>query len=293
MSAVIVVLFFLLTLLFCATLVACIRPSILHMKTRKEAAQAAAGCFVVLLVLTPFLPEKTAPENTTTVTTQPDTEADDAPVCEDIPGRIKRLECEYRRALQAWRTSSIELVMAHHDYLKTACPPCQEAMQSCTDDWYTHKQEKKFDTIPTAEYNRCMDRAWPKALWPRHTALPAPKMPPELSAHYATAVAQHKEEQRILSGPMTPEIRNHLRQDRPIHRPPGTDPSWTNSDTATLCSRFNDAVRACAGSGTFACTPENVALRIAEETLKPRPYGIYITSADHIIPLAHWMAQQC
>lgn len=56
MSVIVSILFGLLLLAFCMAIAGVIRPSWINVKTRKEAAQAGAGCLIVLLILTPFLP---------------------------------------------------------------------------------------------------------------------------------------------------------------------------------------------------------------------------------------------
>ena len=293
MSIIVILLFCVFALLFCASLVACIRPSALNVKTRKEAAQAGAVCFVVLLVLTPFLPSSDTP----TEQPRPNSivqERPSLPVCETITDRIKRLQCEHQRAVQAWQTSFSRLAIEHHRYLETACPPCKEIMKACTDEWYARNTENKLRSAgpPLAEFNRCMDRAWPKPTWPRHTDLPMPKIPPELSAHYRDVARQHRDGRQAQDQYLTPEMQDHLRRDRPIQRPPSTDPSWRNSDTAKLCHSFNTGVLDCSGSDTSECRPGNVALSIAESTLRVRPYGMYMGTED-FIRLAHWMTQNC
>lgn len=112
MAALITTLFFVLFLVFCAALAAIVRPSLLKVKTRKEAAQAAGGCLIILLILSPFLPDNSPTEQQPLADKQ-DTVVHDGPfplpICEDIPGRMKRLECEYQRALEAYQTSDINL----------------------------------------------------------------------------------------------------------------------------------------------------------------------------------------
>lgn len=156
MGTVITVLFGLALVLCLLAVVGTIRP--FPNTTRKDSATVALVFFILMIVLSQIMPERT---KTTTDESQPSTigPTRPLPVCTDIPDRLKRLQCEHQRALQAWDTSFPELALAHHRYLETACPSCKKIMQACTDDWYAHKQEHQFQSIPTAEYDRCMDRA--------------------------------------------------------------------------------------------------------------------------------------
>ena len=190
MAAIITVLFFVFLLLLLCALVALVRPRWLHLKTRKEAAQSAGFFFVVLLILGPFLPDTdSAPEPPQTESTQVA-----QPVCEDLPDRLKRLECAYQRALEAHADSNGRLSMEHARYLTTACPPCEDILDACVHEWVTRNPgDIAFESLlmPPAEFERCMDQAWPPAVWPHYENLPSPKIPPELAA-YMQAIQQRR-----------------------------------------------------------------------------------------------------
>ena len=77
MSVIVSILFFIFMLLLSMALGALVRPCWLNLKTRKEAAQAAGFCVVVLLLLIPFMPDTTTdmPDTTTEFLLTPSQEA--------------------------------------------------------------------------------------------------------------------------------------------------------------------------------------------------------------------------
>lgn len=193
MSALITVLFFVFLLLFIVALAAIVRPRWINMKTRKEASQAAGGCLVVLFILGPFLPDNSEPEKPSANNAeegQTPERSTSQQGCEDLSDRTEQLECEYRRAMNAWSRSSIHLATTYQKYLDDACPLCKDAMQACIDEIYSRNPEKKMAGPSTTEYDRCMEQAWPSAKWPRMEPLAQPKLPQELAERGRQAAEQ-------------------------------------------------------------------------------------------------------
>ena len=195
MDAIIPVLFFLCFILLLCALAGLVRPHWLHLKTRKEAAQAAVVFLILLFILGPFLPD-TDKESASPRAEHSELAEPVKPVCEDLTDRMERLECAHRRALLAWQDSIGRISSEHIRYLTTACPPCEAQLEECLEVWRTRNPGKTDP--PEGDFNRCMDRAWPSSEWPRYEALrealPAPNIPPELSARWRDV------QRRVFSG---------------------------------------------------------------------------------------------
>ena len=187
MGVIVTILFVLCLLLLLSALAGLVQPRWLRLKTRKEAAQAAGVLLILLFILAPFVPDpdpKTPPQakQSEAQASHQDMTPPAGPVCEDLADRMERLECEHQRAMNAWVDSSGRISSEYVRYLTTACPPCEAQLEECLEAWHS-RNPGKIDT-PEADFNRCRDRAWPPSEWPRYTALPEPKIPPELSAHW-------------------------------------------------------------------------------------------------------------
>ena len=194
MATLILVVFFLCFILLLCSLAGLVRPSWLNLETRKDVAKVSGALLVLLFILGPFLPDTdTEPASPQAEQAQPT-----QPVCEDLTDRMERLECAYQRAMRAWTDSSTRISDAHRQYLTTACPSCSARGALCVEALYA-RTPGNTDPLADAEYDQCMKDAWPESEWPQYEAIrkafPAPKIPPELSAHWRDI------QRRTFSGP--------------------------------------------------------------------------------------------
>ena len=186
MSAIIPVVFFVMLLLLLCALVGIARPSLVRLTTRKQAAQSAGVFLAALFILGSFLPDTdSAPEQA-----QPASAQVSQPDCAALPDRIQRLECDYHHALAAHAENDTRLLIEHLHALSTACPPCRDIAEACEQEWLTRHPGELL--LPPAESARCMDQAWPPAVWPRYQPLPLPTIPPELAAHMRLVQQRHQ-----------------------------------------------------------------------------------------------------